>query len=1242
MAENLERLKAIRGAHRGVTTKLTQQADGIFEKESLTSDDYERLFVINQQLETKLSTLNEYDQKILTVCEVANIENEIEESQRAVEKIMESKRKIDLKLKRRSNESSGQNHDSNASTSQEPKAKARLPKLSLPKFRGDVTKWSTFWDSFQSAIHDNREISKVDKFNYLNSVLEGAAARAIAGLTLTASNYDNAVEILQDRFGKPQQIISAHMDELIKLQPSHNDRPASLRYVYDQISVHVRGLASLGISTEQYGSLLIPVVMSKLPNEIRLQVARNTTDEIWKIEELLQTIKKEVEARETSEHVKTSESPRKSPFVKPPIPTANSLVANKVGDIPVKCVYCKEIHFSASCGKVEDPNRRKEILVKERRCLNCLKPGHVASVCKNPKTCRHCGERHHQSICTTLSKHRSEEKSTTKPSEGEFSNTTTTNTVRDKGTVLLQTARATAINEENSKSTEVRILFDNGSQRSYVTSSLMSRLNLKPVKTETLHLNTFGGSTFRKQSCDVIKLRLKGQDGEEVEISALSYPTICSPLPSKVKVNYPHLEGLQLADELDDNCGSIDVLIGSDYYWEIVGGETVRGDHGPTAISSKFGWLLSGPLRDSVTSDTVSSNLVISGDCPFAPHENDELISNLERFWKTESIGIQEAKEDVFQRKEEFVSVKHNGERYEIELPWKNDCLPIPDNYNLCYNRLKSMHHKLSKTPEVLREYDGIIQEQLASGIIEKVPNPEVETRNNEDTHYLPHHAVIRQNRETTKLRIVYDGSAKSPGQEHSLNDCLPTGPNYIPQLVDVLARFRWNPIAISADIEKAFLMISIQESHQDMLCFLWLKDPFVFNSEVLHLRFCRLVFGLRPSPSILGATLTHHLDSYKECYPEVVELIKNSLYVDDLLAGAGNVQEGFEMCQQSKELMAKGGFNLRKWNSNSASLLQLIDNKEKAMVQPKTEESNPPIEEEDESFTKSTIGPNQVSDKLVKTLGVCWDTESDEMSFDFKELIEYANTLQVTKRSLLKLSAKVFDPLGFLSPFTITMKCEFQSLCLEKFDWDVELQGNRQKLWKNFVSSLTQLNNVRVPRCYFNSSMSPTNIQIHAFSDASKKAYAAAVYLRSEYEDGHVEVKLLSSKTRVAPIKQQTIPRLELLGATISARLVSNLLKSLPCEIKPTFWVDSTTVLYWIKQEKPWKQYVQNRVQEIRQSVPEAAWNYCPGTQNPADLPSRGLSGKELVESSLWWNGPEFFEESRQQLAEVARSESR
>ena len=179
--------------------------------------------------------------------------------------------------------------------------------------------------------------------------------------------------------------------------------------------------------------------------------------------------------------------------------------------------------------------------------------------------------------------------------EEDITNTTTTKTVRNKGTVLLQTAKGIAFNEDNSKSSHVRILLDNGNQRSYITSNLKSKLKLKPMKIETLHLNTFGGNQLQKQSCELVRLRLKNHVGEETEITALSYPTICSPLPSKVKVNYPHLEGLALADSLDDSCGDIDILIGSDYYWDLVSGETIRGDSGPTAVSSKFGWLLSGP-----------------------------------------------------------------------------------------------------------------------------------------------------------------------------------------------------------------------------------------------------------------------------------------------------------------------------------------------------------------------------------------------------------------------------------------------------------------------------------------------------------------------------------------------------------------------------------------------------------------------------------------------------------------------
>ena len=174
--------------------------------------------------------------------------------------------------------------------------------------------------------------------------------------------------------------------------------------------------------------------------------------------------------------------------------------------------------------------------------------------------------------------------------------------------------------------------------------------------------------------------------------------------------------------------------------------------------------------------------MIISGECPFAVHKDEEVVNTIKKFWKTESTGIQSEESDTCQSVKELVNVRHDGQRYEAELPFF-----IPDNYNLCHNRLKSMHFKLSKTPDILRKYENIIQEQQAA----RIPNQSSEELNNEDVHYLPHHGVIRKNRETTILRIVYDGSAKSPGQQLSLNDCLPTGPNYIPQLADVLVRFR-------------------------------------------------------------------------------------------------------------------------------------------------------------------------------------------------------------------------------------------------------------------------------------------------------------------------------------------------------------------------------------------------------------------------------------------------------------------
>ena len=334
-----------------------------------------------------------------------------------------------------------------------------------------------------------------------------------------------------------------------------------------------------------------------------------------------------------------------------------------------------------------------------------------------------------------------------------------------------------------------------------------------------------------------MELNLEDRDHGIITIKALSFPVICSSLPSRINIEeFVHLDGLDLAENFKPDANEeIDVLIGSDYYWEIVLGEMRKGESGPVAVSSRLGWLLSGPLHDSANPTDVLSNLIISGKSELghngAYDEEQDLVGTLKKFWECESIGIH-LSEDAVQSEEEFTKyVYRRGERYEVRLPWKREYMPIPNNYELSRDRLRSMHFKLRKKPVLLREYDQIIKEQLSSGVVEEIPREEieqiksnnVETRGTQQqiTHYVPHHAIIRQNRETTKLRVVYDGSARSKDQPQALNDCLETGPNYIPRLLDVLIRFRWNPIAISADIEKAFLMIGINPDNRDMLRFL-------------------------------------------------------------------------------------------------------------------------------------------------------------------------------------------------------------------------------------------------------------------------------------------------------------------------------------------------------------------------------------------------------------------------------------
>ena len=338
------------------------------------------------------------------------------------------------------------------------------------------------------------------------------------------------------------------MDGLVKLPTCTWDKPGQLRIIYDRIKINVRGL---GVKAEQDGSFLIPVIMSRLPAEVRLHVARVSTKDVWEINELLKVIQAEVGAREMSETMKIQErkgtetTPTPNRGFSPG--TANSLFARSGDGSGIRCAFCNGEHNSSAFEEVKETQNRKNILRRDKRCFLSLSVGHRTNQCTRKKKCRVCDRTdHHQSVCE-MSSNQSRSETSAAPTNAKTKedrepsaskkhpqNITTTSTARSKVQVLLQRAKTCAYVENGTKLLPVRVLLDSGSQRSYITNHLNRKLGMIPIKTETLNLNTFGNDKFSKRDCDLIKLRLQGKHGEDVNISALRFEAICSPVPAKV------------------------------------------------------------------------------------------------------------------------------------------------------------------------------------------------------------------------------------------------------------------------------------------------------------------------------------------------------------------------------------------------------------------------------------------------------------------------------------------------------------------------------------------------------------------------------------------------------------------------------------------------------------------------------------------------------------------------------------
>ena len=480
-----------------------------------------------------------------------------------------------------------------------------------------------------------------------------------------------------------------------------------------------------------------------------------------------------------------------------------------------------------------------------------------------------------------------------------------------------------------------------------------------------------------------------------------------------------------------------------------------------------------------------------------------------------------------------------------------------------------------------------------------KIPPDELPT-DGKVVWYLPHHPVFHA-RKPEKVRVVFDCAAKYLGT--SLNDQLLQGPDLNNNLIGVLMRFREENVAVVSDIESMFHQVRVDPSDCDALRFLWwqngdLTSPPDEYKMVVH------VFGATSSPSCTSFCLRKTVeDNESEFSAEIVNTVRRNFYVDDCLKSVRTTQDARKLVCELTDLLSRGGFRLTKWTSNDRQVLANIPESERA---------------------KSVINLDLDELPVERTLGVQWNVENDE--FGFKVV---AMKKPTTRCGILPVASSVYDPLGFLAPFTLSAKLMLQELCKKKIGWDEEIVGEELSRWEHWLADLPRLSEINVKRCYKPASFEEVNqVQLHHFSDASQYAYGAASHWRLVDADGNVHCSLVIGKSRLAPLKAITIPRLELSAAVVSVKLDSMIWRELDLPIgESVFWSDATSVIQMIQnQTKRFQTFVENRLSVIHDGSSPGQWRYVDSKSNPADDVSRASTAEQLIQNERWLNGPAFL----------------
>lgn len=1071
----------------------------------------------------------------------------------------------------------------------------KLPQIQIAKFDGKYFRWLEFRDTFENLIHKNDRITDVHKFHYLNSYLEGDAARIISNLEVSTSNYSEAWKLLCSRYDNKRVLINHHLNSLFNIKHLPNETERSLRFLVDHVTKNLRALASLGQPTDKWDILIIFMLSSKLDSQtlLKWEEYRNTLEDVPTLENFYKFLTDRANVLESLGRNNKTENNISKPQVKNTAPYVKSFACTSKGSNNNNnrkpniflCIVCNERHRIYDCPtfKAKGIDERLMDVRKYKLCMNCLRQGHPESECRMGP-CREdgCGQRHNRLL------HNPQSSSTHVAIDDEHDEVIVNHSNQGTSQILLSTAMIEVSNPVNQQKITARALLDCGSQSSFVTESLKTRLSLKSYPIDCLKVIGIGNHATNvvNESCNVQLNSINSKFN--VMLQCLVLNQLTSHLP-KTRIDIGSLKlpkNIQLADPMFYEPGPIDVLIGADLFWDILGNEQLSlGSYNTKLRNSQLGWIVSGPIQSTNFSKKIYCNHAM-----ISQSDNKNIDQMLTKFWDLEEVpkgSMMNEGESECEKHFLTHTTRDSTGRFCVKLPLKENANCLGDTYNLAKKRFINLEKRFKRNPMLKDEYTKFIHEYAELGHLSLCNKNSLLG----PTYYLCHHAVIRQESESTKLRVVFDGSAPSTSG-YSLNDILMVGPCVQDTLFSILLRARQYKYLLTGDIEKMYRQVKVDSNDRKLQLILWREDE---SQPIQTLALNTVTYGTASASYLSTRCLWQLGDDHDD---ELIKtIIQKDYYCDDLLTGSNDPEQLIYIQKSVANALSSGGFNLRKYKSNCPSIFDHLD-----------------INKQD----------NLTISESTSTLGLGWTPSSDTLHFPLKDF-SYDDEI-ITKRFIMSNAFKIFDPLGILSPIVILPKIMLQKLWQHKLEWDQPVPQEIKKDWTKFANNLKWLVNLRIPRLVLGDS--PKSIELHSFSDASQSAYGACIYMRSISPYDDVTIRLLCAKSKIAPLKSTTIPRLELCAALLAAKLTKTVLNSLRYRPeKIVHWCDSSIVLDWIKSDSSkLKIFVANRISEIRELTSFKSWRYVPTESNPADLISRGVDTRQLINISLWWTGPDYL----------------